>query len=153
MIKKWPWGEVDEDAYLFTSTHQETDAHKITLFTPIPTVANPTYDIIIPKIFPDTYAVSSTIVGTRVTWVNEQTRLVYILSKGICSSKGRKNWGKEQINVEIKKTISDGDECSSRNERMIREWLGECGEGGLWIWTVEMLLYRGNIWADTWMMN
>lgn len=39
----------------------------ITVFIPLPTVANPAYNTIIPKIFPGTYPVSSTVEDTRAT--------------------------------------------------------------------------------------
>lgn len=39
----------------------------VTVFIPFPTVANPTYNTIISKIFHDTYSVSRTAVDTRAT--------------------------------------------------------------------------------------
>lgn len=39
----------------------------VTVFIPFPTVANPTYNTIISKIFHETYSVSSTAVDTRAT--------------------------------------------------------------------------------------
>ena len=38
----------------------------LTVFIPLLPVANPTHNTIIPKIFPDTYPVSSTIIDTRL---------------------------------------------------------------------------------------